>query len=144
MAAALDDLNRAIALKQDFPAAYYFRSQIKASKNDFAGAMRDAQIVADLVPTDPLGWYNLGMVQYASGAYSESVVSLKQATSLQENYANAMYVLALAYEKLGRQTDAIALMEKVGVLNPDNVQVSQMILQLKRDTSTPQRLQPAR
>lgn len=140
---ALDDLNKAIALKSDFPAAYYFRSQIEASRNDFVSAARDAATAADLVPSDPAGWYNLGAIRYAAGSYADAAAPLERAVSLQENYANAMYVLSLTYEKLGRRGDALAIMEKIAVLNPDNALVTQAIKRIKNSPSLAPQTQPA-
>jgi tetratricopeptide (TPR) repeat protein len=130
---AFTNLDKAILLKPDFPAAYYFRSQIEASQNDFVNAAKDAGQAAQLVPTDPLGWYNLGAVLYAGGDYPNAAASLSKSITLQNNYANAIYLLALTYAKMGRLEDATNAMQAVANLNPDNANVKDMIQQLQKE-----------
>ena len=132
---ALEDLNKALALKADFPAAYYFRSQIEASRGDFAAAIPDANAATELASADPTGWYNLGAIYYAAGSYRDAAEALEHAVGLQENFANAMYILGLTYDALGRKADSLALMEKIAVLNPGNTTLETVIQNLKSGKS---------
>lgn len=129
--AALDSLNKALALKPNLAPALFLRSQINAGDGSFADAEWDARGAAELVPQDPLGWYNLGVIYYADHSYENAAASLSRAVSLQNDYSNALFVLALSLEKMGRREEAHGALSRVSVLNPDNATVLQFIADLE-------------
>jgi tetratricopeptide (TPR) repeat protein len=135
----LSFLNAALVLKPDLAVAYFLRSQVKGVLGDFQGAIQDAENAVSLARQDPLGWYNLGTVFYASGDYHDASLALSQAVSLQSNYANALFVLALSEQKEGNIPGALAAMKQVAQLNPGNAVVEQALqaLQAPISTSTP-------
>lgn len=129
--AALQDLDQALALKPDLSAASFLRSQLEASKGDFTAAVRDAAAAIQGVPQDPLGWYNLGAVLYVAGSYHEAVPVLEKAVALQNDYANALFVLALSYEKLGRHAEALVALKSVAERNPNDTTLQRMVKDLE-------------
>jgi tetratricopeptide (TPR) repeat protein len=118
---------KAIALKPDLAPAYYLRSQIRASKADWKGATDDAAAAAQLVNTDPLGWYNFGAILYASGDSQNATLALEKAVSLQNDYSDAIFALAVVYDKLGQRENALAAAQKVAELNPGDDTVSKVL-----------------
>ena len=76
-AAARDHLLTALTLKPDLAAAHFLLSQIYARANDLQKALDSAAAVAQLVPEDPLGWYNLGTILYAGEDYQNAALALR-------------------------------------------------------------------
>ena len=130
-------LNKAIALKPNLAVAYYLRSQAKGSLGEFPGAIEDAKAAITLAREDALGWYNLGTLFYASSNYADAVLTLSQAVSLQNDYANALFVLSLAWQKQNNYPAAIAAMQRVADLNPDNQMVKDALTQIMTASTTP-------
>ncbi len=125
------ELSRALALKPNFGAAFYLRSQVEAADGRYAQAIDDASNATQLAPQDPLGWYNLGTILYTAGSYNLAIQALSQATSLQNNYANAIFVAGLSLDKLGRREEALAAMQAVLKLNPNDTAIQQIINNLE-------------
>ncbi|HWP61839.1 MAG TPA: hypothetical protein VN495_04545 [Candidatus Paceibacterota bacterium] len=126
-AAALKYLNAAIALTPNLAAPYYLRSQVEAALGALTPALTDAKTTVSIAQQDPLGWYNLGLIFYARAEYPSAVLALKQAVSLQQNYANALFALALSEDKVGDSQDALATIQQVVQLNPSDT-TAQMVL----------------
>ena len=128
---ALTHLSEAIALKPNFGAAYFLRSQVEAQQGTLPQGIEDAAIASQLATEDPLAWYNLGTILYSAGSYDLVVQALEKAVSLQNNYADAIFILGLSYDKVGRHEDALAAMQAVAQLNPNDTAVAQALMNLK-------------
>ena len=116
---ALAYFGKAIALKRDLALPYYFRAQIEAGAGNYQPAIQDAAAAAQLANQDPLGWYTLGVILYLAGDYTNAGVSLEKSIALQSNYSDAMFMLAVVYDKLGAHENALAVAQKVAELNPN-------------------------
>ena len=135
VAASVDYLNAAILLKTNLAVAYFLRSQAEGQLNNFPSAIEDAKIAASLAREDPLAWYNLGVILYASGDYRAAAQALSQAVSLSNDYSNALFVLALAFNQQGDHARAIAAMQRVVELNPNNDTASSTLASLLAESS---------
>ena len=133
--AALQNLAAAAQLKPDFAAAYYVASQIYASDNDLKNALAAAALATQYAPQDPLAWDNGGAIAYAAKDYPNAIVALQQALTLQPNYANASYVLGLAYYDAGRPADSLKVFEALAALEPDQQVVKDAITNLRAGKS---------
>ncbi len=129
-------LDYALGLKPDFAAALLLRSQVFGAQKQYKEAIADAQKVTEIAPEEPLSWYGLGTIQFDSGDYQKAAGSLEKAVALNSNYANALYALGLAYEKLGRTDDALRVLEQVAEANPGNDDVSQHLEHLRSGGAT--------
>lgn len=129
--AALQNLAAAAQLKADFAAAYYVASQIYASSNDLKNALASAALATQYAPQDPLAWYNAGAIAYVGKDYPNAIAALEQALTLQTNYANAAYVLGLAYYDAGRTADSLKVFEALGTLDPGQQVVQNAIQNLR-------------
>lgn len=125
---ALQDLAAAIQLKPDLASAYYMASQIYASKKDFKSAIPAATNAAQYGGNDPLGWYNLGAIAYAGEDYATAAAAEEQALTLNPQYANAMYILGLAYYELKRPEDSLKVFQALDQLTPEHQKVVTDIL----------------
>lgn len=132
---ALQLLAEATQLKPNFAAAYYLGSQLYAQGQQYQEAAQAGAIAVQLVPQDPLGWYNLGTILYAANAPRDAAAAFSQAITLQPDYSNAIFMLSLAYAKLGETDASVSTMTRVKELNPDDPTLSRMIqnIQAKKD-----------
>ncbi|MDP3645480.1 MAG: tetratricopeptide repeat protein [bacterium] len=130
-ATARSELDKAIALKPNLGAAYYVRSQIEVGVGNYPQAIDDASKATQFAPQDPVGWYNLGAVLYTAGSYDLASQALEQAMSLQNNYANAIFLLGLSLDKLGRREGALQAMQAVSTLNPNDESVQHILENLE-------------
>ena len=133
---SLGYLNAAILLKPNMAVAYFLRSQAEGQMNNFPSAIEDAKTAVSLARQDPLGWYNLGTLLYASGDYAGAAAALSQAISLNGDYSNALFMLALSYNKLNDHEHAVLAMQKVVELNPQNETASSTLASLRAASST--------
>jgi len=133
--AALKNLAAAVQLKPNFAAAYYAASQIYASGNELENALAAATLATQYAPQDPLAWYNAGAIAYAAKDYPRAIAALEQALTLQSNYANAAYVLGLAYYDAGRTADSLKMFEALGALDPGQQIVQDAITNLRAGKS---------
>lgn len=126
-ASASTNLEKALSIKPDLAAAHFLLSQIHARAGKLSDALRHASAVVQIVPQDSLGWYNAGTILYASGEYANAVGALERAVSLQENYANALFLLGLSYFRLDRVEDSLRVLRAIAVTNPDDVTLKNVI-----------------
>jgi tetratricopeptide (TPR) repeat protein len=70
--------------------------------------------------TDRKTHYLAGLKLYGAGRHEEAAAEYQQALELSPDWTEAMHALATAYSKLGRQDEAIALIEKVIALEPED------------------------
>jgi len=129
--AAREHLSAALQIKPDFVAALYLLSQIEARANDLPAAREKAEAVVTLAAQDPLGWFNLGTILYASKEYQDASLAFERAAGLQNDYANALFLLSASYAALGRFRDAETALKTVAVLNPSQTSLQDMIDKLE-------------
>ena len=63
--------------------------------------------------------------------YKKAIPVLERAVVLNQNYSNALYFLGLSYDKQGNKDGALAAFKRIGVLNPDNQNVKDIIVSLE-------------
>ena len=74
-----------------------------------------------------MGQYELGRLYYNQGDISKAELCFTKAIEISPNYSNALYSLALIYQKQNKNKEALELFKKVLELNPDNEEVKQKI-----------------
>lgn len=132
---ARTNLQEAIALKPDFAAAYFLLSQVEAAAGQGDPAVTAAAQAVQLVPEDPVGWFNLGYILYSGRAYENAAAALEKAATLTQDYANALFILGLTYNALGRTDDAVLILNRVAQLNPNETWLPELVanVQAKKD-----------
>lgn len=123
---ALRNLQRAVQLKPDFAAAYYLSSQVYASQNDLASAYSSAVTAAQYAKSEPLAWYNLSVIAFASERYDEAIFAGDNALSLQPQYASALYITGLGYYAKGDLVRAREYIEALLQIDPSNAAVNEL------------------
>lgn len=127
-------LQEAVGLKQDFAAALFLLSQVEAADGKGEAAVQAAAAAVQIVPVDPLGWFNLGYILYAGGAYADAATALEQAIMRANDYSNAYFFLGQAYYRLGRSDEAVLALERVLVFNPNETWVQEGIDNIRAGT----------
>lgn len=101
-----------VRAKADLGAAYAATSAPAKAEHQFRAALR-------LNPLFPSALVGLGNLILKSGNASAALEPLERAVKLAPVSFEARYVLAAAYEQLGRKADALAQLEAVEVKDPD-------------------------
>ena len=70
--------------------------------------------------TDRKTHYLAGLKHYGAGRFDEAVGEYARALELSPDWTEAMHALATAYSKQGRHEEAIALIERVIALEPED------------------------
>ncbi|MBI4080037.1 tetratricopeptide repeat protein [Candidatus Kaiserbacteria bacterium] len=129
--AARENLGKAIAIKPDLAAAHFLLSQIHARTNKLQDALQSAATAVQIAPDDALGWYNQGTILYAMEDYQNAAASFERAVSLQNNYANALFLLGLSYYRLERSDDALRVLRVVAESNPEDAALHSTIQKIE-------------
>ena len=80
--AALEDLNTAIGLKEDFAQAYHERAGLKRRMGDFQGSHKDYQRALGFQPDFALAYNNMGSVKILMGDYEGAIGDYSKALEL--------------------------------------------------------------
>ncbi|PCH91548.1 hypothetical protein COB80_02355, partial [Candidatus Kaiserbacteria bacterium] len=100
-------------------------------EGDTAAAIESTEIAVVLRPTNTGLLFQLGVLQYEQREYEKAVLVLERAVTLNSNYSNALYFLGLAYEQVGNTESSLLVFERIGALNPENIEIQEVIASLK-------------
>lgn len=75
--------------------------------------LAEAQIRVQRDPQDASAHFDLGSTYYVRGDVEKAIESLERAVELNPENDDASYMLGLAYERLGRQEDALRQFQTV-------------------------------
>lgn len=128
---AIDLFTEATKLKRDFAPAYFLQSQLLAQQSRLDDAIAAGAAAVQLVPGDPLGWYNLGVILYVKRSFNEAGAAFAQAVNLRSDYSNALFMLGLTYEQVGQPEQAVAALSRVLELNPNEATLPVMIQNIR-------------
>src|SRR3989344_5859975 len=126
------NLERAIALKQDYAPARFLIVQVYDRQGKLPEAVKRAEELVMLNNTDVGALFQLGFLYYKAGRFDDSKIVFERTVELSQNYSNARYFLGLIYDREpAGKAKAIEQFVKIGELNPDNAEVKQIIANLK-------------
>ena len=135
-AAARKNLEAALLLKPNLASTLYLLSQVEARSGNLDKALEYAVRVTQVAAADSLGWYNLGTILYVQGRFDLAAQAFGNAVGIQNNYANALFLLGLSYDKLGRTDEALRALKAVSQLNPDHAGLKETIKEIERKSRT--------
>lgn len=128
-------IQESIARKPNYTEAFFQLSQLEIAVGNVDAAIQSTQAVIALEPNNPARYYQLGVLFSSQSNFDKAVVAFEKAKSLDTNYANARYLLALAYDMVGRSADAKEELKVVLALNPGNADVTRLIDTIDREGS---------
>ncbi len=123
-------IRNSLALKPDYADAYLLLARLEASQNNIPAAIASAEQLAVLSPDNAGLHFEIGLLKYSNSDFTGAEVSFAKALTLEKEYANAKYYLALALGKLGRMDEARAKLNELLVANPDSEEVKQALSDL--------------
>jgi tetratricopeptide (TPR) repeat protein len=124
---AQGDLQRALELKKDYGVAHFAYMQILLGRGRMDEITGRVDLLRSLDPFDPALAYEIGIFAFQNNLMEIAQAEFERAVGLKEDYANARFYLSLIYEAQGKRDEAIAQLERVKELNPDNVMINEMI-----------------
>src|SRR5207247_339091 len=89
---ALDNLNKAIALKSDYAPAHYLIALVYDQQGKSEQAITKLEETVKIAPNDIGLAFQLGVIYYQKGQYDKARSHLERAKSLNPDYSNARYI----------------------------------------------------
>lgn len=128
-------IQQSLDLKNNYTEAIFLLSQMDYDR----GSLDDAIITTEkgvAFESSNIGLlFQLGFLRYRAGDYEGSISALERSIAIYPYYSNAKYFLGLAYDKVGREEDAIKQFEEVRLLNPENTEVPSILENLRAGRS---------
>ncbi len=124
---ALEQFSRAIALKPDYSPAHFQEVLALELQGKFSEAIDKLERLRASIPQDLDVLFELGSLAYNTGDYNKAEEAFITITRLVPNHSNAHFGLGLVYQQRGEKEKALAELEKVLELNPDNEQIKQLM-----------------
>ncbi len=122
---------KAIALKGDYPAAYYFLSAVYEREGSLVDAVQAMETVRALQQSDVGVGMQLSLLYLRQEKNDLAQAELERIIRLSPNYANAHWYLSVLLEQAGDIEGAIAEVAEVAKANPDNEAVQQRLNRLQ-------------
>lgn len=120
MKAAMEDLKKAITLKQDYTPAIFLLSQLEVQAGNVKDALNSALAAAYFTPNNPSILFQVGILYAAQGDFANAALALSAAVTANPQFANARYFLSAVYMKLGDTAHALAEMQAIADMSADN------------------------
>ncbi len=134
LAGARADLMESIKIKNNLTEALLFLSQLDIQEGNTESAIEITRAMISIEPSNPTRYFQLGFLLATTNNLQESVKAFETAVSLDNNYANARYFLALTYLDLDRKEDALTQLRFVLNSNSDNEFLKNLISQIESGT----------
>lgn len=136
LTSALIQFEQALKLKPDYFLPHLELSVLYQFKNNQDEAIKEMQEAKRLTANSNQGViFQLGLLYYRKGDYSSARKEFELATSIDPNYANALYFLGLTYDNQGLKQKAIDKFSKVLELNPNSAEIKQILDNLNAGNS---------
>ena len=119
---AIQDLTKAIELKEDYAEAYYARGLAYDRKGEYDQAIQDLTKAIELKEDYAEVYYDRGSAYHSKGEYDQAIQDLTKAIELKEDYAEAHAFRGLAYACKGEYDQAIQDLTKAIELKEDYVE----------------------
>lgn len=131
-------LASAIALKGDYTDALFLLSQLDIQSGNATSAIATTRSIIKIEPDNPARRFQLGLLLLANADLIEATTAFESAIALDQNYANARYLLALTYLDLSRPEEALTQLKIVKTTNQEDKTLQALITQIENgDYSSP-------
>lgn len=128
---AEDNFKKAIALYDNYGQALYDLASVYDQEGKLPEAIKQFEKLQAANPSDPSIVFQLGLLYYRNNQKDNALKAWQQAVVLFPNYSNARWYLSLIYEERGDLANALAQVEAIQKLNPDDTTVQQRLTQLQ-------------
>jgi tetratricopeptide (TPR) repeat protein len=129
--AARASLTDAIKLKNNYTDAMYLMTKLDIAEGKVDDAVALTSAIISIEPRNPARYFQLGVLLASNKKINEAVGAFETAVTLDNNYANARYLLALAYLEQERKDDALIQLNIIKESNPENEELKALIGQVE-------------
>jgi tetratricopeptide (TPR) repeat protein len=128
---AEDNFKKSIGLYNNYGPALYDLSVVYDRQGKIPEAIKQFEKLQAANPNDPSIVFQLGLLYYRNNQKDNAFQAWQRAVVLFPNYSNARWYLSLIYEERGDLENALAQVEAIQKLNPDDQTVQQRLTQLQ-------------
>jgi tetratricopeptide (TPR) repeat protein len=133
---ARENFEKAIGLNNNFGQALYNLAVVYDREGKLPEAIRQFEKLQTANQRDPSILFQLGLLYYRNNQKDNAVAAWQRAVLLFPNYSNARWYLSLVLEERGDLSGALAQVQEIEKLNPDNELVLQRLEQLEAGIRT--------
>lgn len=130
-------IGEALQLKQNYIEALSVLAQLDIDEGNLERAVNTTEAMAILEPNNPGRLYQLALLYGAAENRESAIAALNRAITLNPQFANARYVLALHLYVDNQLEEAINQLEAIRELDESNTVVDDVISQMRAGTLTP-------
>lgn len=131
IALAVGAAEQAIELKPDYASAYYQLAVLLEAQGNLSEAIARMESLRNAYPNDIGVSFQLGLLYLRQGKTAEAESELLRTVNLAPTFANAHWYLSSVYEEFGDFDAAIASIETVLELNPNDELIQQRLDRLR-------------
>ena len=123
----IDNINKSLALKNDWEIPYFYRAVAYQAMEDFDEAILDYTKAIQLNNKMTDAYYNrakilLSRKDIENPDINRAISDLKTALELDPNFVDALYAMAAALKKQEKYTEALTFLDKLLEIEPEAVQ----------------------
>ena len=120
LASAIERLEHAVVLKDDYATAYYYLALAYERSGNVSEAIDRMMVLRDANPYDTGVALQLGLLYLRQGKVEEAKGEFERAVALSPTYANARWYLAAIYKQLGDTESALEQLRVILQTNPEH------------------------
>jgi len=124
-------LNEALKLKPNYTDALFLLAQLDIREGNTEAAINNTLSIISIEPSNPTRYFQLGVLLSTVQDLERAVQAFEAAITLDNNYANARYFLALTYLDQGRHQEALDQLKIVEMSNSENESLLGLIKQVE-------------
>jgi tetratricopeptide (TPR) repeat protein len=124
-------VDASLRIKSNYVDALFLLSELDVRAGNTEAAIAAARSIILIEPRNPSRHFQLGVLLAANEEIPEAIVAFETAVSLEPNFANARYLLALAYLEDGRHDEALEQLAAVRETNPEHQALATLISELE-------------
>jgi tetratricopeptide (TPR) repeat protein len=130
-AGAKAELARAVSMKRDYTEALFALSQLEIQEGNATSAIATTRAIIAIEPNNPARHFQLGLLLLATEDRLGAGDAFLVAVTIDPEYANARYMLALTLLDLGKPNEALEQLKMVATANQDNQELLALIAQIE-------------
>jgi tetratricopeptide (TPR) repeat protein len=116
---AIEYYTKAIELDSSLGAAYINRGNCFLEFEQYPDALKDTIKGVELLPEDPIGYNNMGLIKHRTKLNDEALINFKRAIDLNPEYADAYSNMGMVLSDEGLHDEAITNYNQAIKLNPN-------------------------
>lgn len=128
---AEEQFNNAVAVKPDYAPAHYQLALIYDQEGKVDSAIAKMEMTKATFPSDVGVAFQLGLLYYKKQDFAKAQAEFERAVTMDANYSNARYFLGLIFDHNGDKASARDQFQKIAELNPDSVEVKNILANLE-------------